>query len=99
MSVHEKLDERDLRYFKFVFGRAQNVEDEQLIKELDNPDIDSPRVLYRQLNQDGYPVCPECGTAPVTGKHCEPPKQRKAKRGAEARTELPSAAEAIPLFD
>jgi len=100
VSVHEDLDKRDLRYNKFAFGRAQGWEDAKIVEELDDPDIDFPQVLYRRLSHDDYPVCPECGMAPVPRKHCERSKrQRKARRGTDARTELPRAAEAIPLFD
>jgi hypothetical protein len=100
MSVHEKLDGRDLRYLKFVFGRAQGSSDEEIVKELDDPDIDSPQVLYRQLKRDGHSICSACGTTYVEEGHCEPRgRRRKARRGAGVRTELPAAAEGIPLFD
>lgn len=99
MSEHEKLDERDLRYFKFAFGRAQGWADKRIIEELNDPDIDSPQALYRRLSQDDYPVCPECGMAPVQTKHCEPPRRRRNPGvGTGQRRELPSAARAAGLF-
>ena len=99
MSVHEKLDERDLRYFKVAFGRAQRWPDERIVEELSDPDIDSPQVLYRRLSQDNYPVCPECGMAPVSAKHCKPPKrQRNPGTGTGQRRQLPSAVQAADLF-
>jgi hypothetical protein len=101
MSVHEKLDQRDLRYLKFVFGRAQGAPDREIVEELNEPDIDSPQVLFRQLSRDGYPVCSECGKAPVKGKHCEQPSQkrrRRARRGTGEAIELPPAAAAVELL-
>ena len=64
-------------------------------------DCESAQALYRRLSQDGYPVCRECGAAPVTGSHCKPPKtkhKRKA-RGSGPKTELPPATAAAPLFE
>ena len=101
MSVHETLDRRDLTYLKFVFGRAQGESDEKIITELADPDIDSPAVLYRRLSRDGYPVCQECGAAPVKGNHCEPymqKRERRARRSEDEAIELPSAGDAVPLF-
>jgi hypothetical protein len=99
MSVHEKLDERDLRYFKFAFGRAQGWPDKRIVEELGDPDIDSPQALYRRLSQDDYPVCPECGMALVSANHCKPPKrQRNPGAGIGQRRQLPPAAEASDLF-
>src|SRR4051794_10216979 len=99
-SVHKKLDERDLRYFKFVFGRAQNVADEQLVKELGDPEIDSPQVLYRRLIADGYPVCFECGDTPVQTTTCEAcsEKRRHRARTSGDKVELPAAARAKELL-
>lgn len=95
-SIQRNPDERDVRYLKLVFGRAQGAEDEQIVKDLDDPNIDSPHVLYRRLKVDGFPICPMCGTTHVEEGHCKP--SRKARRGAGERQDLPSAAEAIPLF-
>ena len=63
----------DLRYLRFVTGRLHGHPDEEIAAELE---LGSPAALYRQLNKDGYPVCPECGEAPVTGEHCPPPRKR-----------------------
>lgn len=102
MSAHEKLDGRDLRYLKFVFGRAQNATDGQLVTELSDPEIDSPQILYRRLSNDGYPVCPECGEAPIRGKHCDPPEKKKRSRratqGGGGVQKLPSPKAATYLF-
>lgn len=99
MSVNEKLDERDLRYLKFVFGRAQDWPDEKIVQDLDDPDIDSPKVLYRQLSRDGYPVCPDCGARLGKGPHCEsPPQERRATQGRGEAQILPAPAAATNLF-
>jgi hypothetical protein len=99
-SVHEKLDNRDLRYFKFVFGRAQNVEDEKIVKELGDANIDSPQILYRRLSADGYPVCLECGATPVTTPTCEACSERRRHRARSSgnKVELPAAARAKDLL-
>ena len=100
MSVHEELDGRDLRYFKFVFGRAQRWPIEAIVKDLDDPEINSPQVLYQQLARDGYPVCPECGKAPVNVTHCAQAESRKQQPGPGTGrgTELPAALPASELF-
>lgn len=55
--------------------------------------------LYRQLKEDGYPVCPECGEAPVTGEHCPPPRKWAPAKGEGETVELPPAEGAIELFE
>jgi uncharacterized membrane protein len=50
MSMQKKLDERDFRYLQFVVGRAHGTTDEQIVKELEDPDIESPQVLYRDVH-------------------------------------------------
>jgi hypothetical protein len=50
MSMQKKLDERDFRYLQFVVGRAHGTTDEQIVKELEEPDIESPQVLYRDVH-------------------------------------------------
>lgn len=98
-SIQRKLDERDSRYLKFVVARAHGATDEEIVKELDDPDIDSPQVLYRRLSADGYPVRSACGKAPVTGEHCEPSKKpRKSRRGGGEGMELPPPSSAVELF-
>jgi hypothetical protein len=96
-SIQRDLDERDIRYLKLMLGRAQGADDEEIVENLDDPNIDSPHVLYRRLKEDGFPICPMCGTTYVEEGHCKP--SRKARRGAGERQDLPSAAEAIPLFN
>ena len=102
MGKQENLDERDFRYLQLVAGRAHGFKDEQIVKKLKDPDIDSPQVLYRTLKSDGHPICPVCGTTYVEERHCENLEAkvdgRRARRGEGAQQELPPPAEAIPLF-
>jgi hypothetical protein len=98
VSIQKQPDPRDLRYFKFVVGRAQGADDHRIVEELNDPDIDSPQVLYRSLHRDNYPVCPMCGAAPVQAGHCqeEVPKRQPRKTGSPR--DLPPASDAMPLF-
>ena len=59
MSMQKKLDERDFRYLQFVVGRAHGTTDEQIVKELEDPDIESPQVLYRDVHtkMEELPPC------------------------------------------
>jgi hypothetical protein len=50
MGMQKKLDERDFRYLQFVVGRAHGTTDEQIVKELEDPDIESPQVLHRDVH-------------------------------------------------
>jgi hypothetical protein len=96
--MQKKPDPRDLRYLQFVTDRNLGLPDTKIAA---NFGFESPQDLYQRLSIDGYPVCSECGTAPVTGKHCEQQKdggRRRAGQGTGERVELPPAKEAIPLF-
>jgi hypothetical protein len=93
-------DERDTRYLQFVTRRLNNQRDAEIATNLG---FASPLALYRRLSEDGYPVCPECGAAPVKDidKHCEPTAQkreRRARRGTDEAVELPPAAAAADLL-
>ena len=104
MTVSKKPDDRDLRYLRLVYGRAQDFSDEDIIKFLRDPEIDSPQVLYRKLARDNYPVCPECGKAPVNVKHCAQAEQMRESGkqhsgpGTGRGTDLPAALPASGLF-
>jgi hypothetical protein len=97
-SVHEKLSKCDLRYLQYAFGRAQDWPIKKIIKELDDPDIESPQVLYQRLARDGYPVCPVCGEAPVQQNHCQETIRGKPGAGAGKYEELTSPPRAEELF-
>ena len=61
----------------------------------------SPEDLYRQLAQDGFPVCRTCGATHVGQGHCEDQikkRKRKARRSGGEKRELPPAAAAAELF-
>lgn len=96
MSIQKQPDWRDLRYLQFVTYRCNGSEDAEIATKLG---FESPEVLYWRLKEDGYPVCPECGTAPATGEHCEFSKQQRFPgAGGGQRGELPPAVGAFKLF-
>jgi hypothetical protein len=87
-------DSRDLRYIQFVTDRMNEDSDVQIAKQLVSG---PPTLLYRQLANDGYPVCPACGAAPIDKKHsCE--SKRQPGPGTGKSSELPDAAQASELF-
>jgi hypothetical protein len=97
VSIQKHPDPRDLRYLKLVNGRLENWSENDIATYAG---CDSPIELYQRLAQDNFPVCRVCGATHVEQNHCQPSKpKRQARRGADVRTELPSAAEAIPLFE
>ncbi len=90
-------DSKALRYIQLCVSRKQNSSEEEIARRLK---FGSPAALYRTLQQDGFPVCPICGTTTAGPKHCEPPattRKRTATQGGEAK-ELPPAREARDLF-
>ncbi len=101
MSIQNQPDPRDERYLKLVLGRMYGKSDDAIIVQLADPDIDSPKALYRRLGNDGYPICPECGAAPVTGTHCASPVQKRRRRATQGKgeaQELPPPAAATHLL-
>jgi hypothetical protein len=91
-----KPDSRDLRYLQFVTDRTHGHSDKEIADKLVSG---TPSDLYSCLADDGYPVCPVCGAAPVDkARHCELPKQRKPGAGAGQHRELPPPALAVGLF-
>jgi hypothetical protein len=54
-----------LRYFKLVTYRLNELPEEEIANKLG---FDSPTELYRQVSQEGYPICPVCGTTDVPRK-------------------------------
>jgi hypothetical protein len=56
-----------------------------------------PTSLYRQLANDGYPVCPVCGAAPIDKKHsCK--SKRQPGLGTGKSSELPDPSLASELI-
>jgi hypothetical protein len=96
VNAQKKPDPRDLRYVKFVTGRLDDHSVEEIAGELG---FGSAAALYRQLNSDGYPVCPECGAAPEPGEHCAPSRKRRLAKGDGETVALPPAAGAAELFE
>jgi hypothetical protein len=86
-----------LRYIKLVTYRLNELPEDEIANKLG---FDSPTELYRQVSQDGYPICPVCGTTDVPRSHCSPVREykRQARRGTSEAEELPPAEAAAPLF-
>ena len=93
--MQQKPDKRDLRYLQFVTDRMNGRSDEEIADQLVRG---APADLYRRLADDGYPVCPACGAAPVKGRHCASPNRRNPGAGTGVRRELPPATRAVRLF-
>jgi hypothetical protein len=93
--MQKNPDSRDLRYLQFVTDRINGHPDEQIADKLVRG---APADLYRRLADDGYPVCPACGAAPVKGRHCASPYWRNPGAGTGQRRELPPPARAVGLF-
>jgi hypothetical protein len=95
-SIQKNPDPRDFRYLTLVTGRLYGRSEDYIAAVAK---CESPRALYQQLAQDGFPVCRVCGATHVEEDHCKTSKRRRqARRSTDARTELPDAREAIPLF-
>jgi len=93
--MQQKPDIRDRRYLQFVTVRVYGRSDEEIAETLV---AGTPADLYRRLADDGYPVCPVCGAAPVKGRHCAVPNRRNLGVGTGQRRELPPPARAVGLF-
>ena len=92
----KKPDEKALRYVKLCAYREQDREEDWIAKELE---FGSPEALYKQLSQDGFPVCTVCGETTVQSGHCERPRQpRQPDLGGGRRIKLPEASRAQSLF-
>ena len=85
---------RDLRYLQFVTDRMHGHSEEQIANKLVSG---PPTSLYRQLANDGYPVCPVCGAAPIDKKHsCK--SKRQPGLGTGKSSELPDPSLASELI-
>jgi len=92
--MQNKPDKRDLRYLQFVTDRMDGLPAEEIADKLVSG---PPTALYRLLANDGYPVCPTCGAAPINEKHsCE--SKRQPGPGTVKSSELPAASRAAELF-
>jgi hypothetical protein len=81
----KKCDERALRYVKLCVFRQQGVEKDRIAQE--ELGYGSPEALYRELSQDGFPLCTVCGETPAPTDHCK--RKRKARKSTE-EAQLPS---------
>jgi hypothetical protein len=97
-SVHKNPDPRDYRYLQLVTGRLEGVGDARTAQVLG---FDSARELYKQIFDDGHPMCPVCGEAyvPAPAKHCTSfeGRERRPKSWDDA-TKLPPAEDAAELL-
>jgi hypothetical protein len=92
--MQKNPDSRDLRYLHFVTDRMHGHSDKQIASKLVSG---PPTLLYRQLANDGYPVCPACGAAPIDKKHsCR--SKRQPGPGTGKSSELPDPSLASELF-
>jgi hypothetical protein len=92
--MQKNPDSRDLRYLQFVTDRMHGHSDKQIANKLVSG---PPTLLYRQLANDGYPVCPACGAAPIDKKHsCR--SKRQPGPGMGKSSELPDPSLASELF-
>jgi hypothetical protein len=92
--MQKNPDSRDFRYLQFVTDRMYGHSDKQIANKLVSG---PPTLLYRQLANDGYPVCPACGAAPIDKKHsCE--SKRQPGPGTGKSSELPDTARASELI-
>jgi hypothetical protein len=92
--MQKNPDSRDLLYLQFVTDRMHGHSDKQIANKLVSG---PPTLLYRQLANDGYPVCPACGAAPIDKKHsCK--SKRQPGLGTGKSSELPDPSLASELF-
>src|SRR5215204_4233019 len=95
--MSKKPSPQALRYIKLIGYRLNELPEEEITNKLG---FASPTELYRQVSQEGYPICPVCGTTDVSRSHCSPEREYKpqAGRGTSEAEELPPAEAAAPLF-
>src|SRR3712207_3722266 len=88
----KKPDERALRYVTLCVLRRQGAEEDRIAEELG---LGTPEVVYKQLSQDGFPICTVCGETPAQVDHCK--RSRKARKSTE-EIRLPSPQDVASLF-
>src|SRR5215210_447789 len=92
--MQKNLDSRDLQYLQFFNDRMHGHSDEQIANKLVSG---PPTSLYRQLANDGYPVCPACGESPINKNHsCK--SKRQFGPGTGKSSDLPDPSLASELF-
>jgi|SRR5829696_1630899 len=96
-------DKRIQRYYVWYSGTLEGEAEDQLLRQLEERglgEFGSSAALYRQLANDGFPVCTVCGETPVDSDHCEKPSERRRRPKTEAGSlvRLPPAGTARDLF-
>jgi hypothetical protein len=88
--------ERVRRFFALCAARNEGRPDETVARDYGL----SSAALYRQLADDGYPVCPECGALHPDQRHrqAHAPQKRKARAGGGEAVQI-RVADAVPLFE
>jgi hypothetical protein len=103
VTTKERPDESVKRYVIWYHKQLSGQPDEEILRDIEHGglgEFGSPRALYQQLANDGFPVCKACGATPVKPDHCEKSggRQRRAKFDSEAPVKLPPADAARDLF-
>lgn len=102
MNERREPDKRINRYLQWYFARLHDLSEGKILRNLGQDGLGEFRslaTLYRQLANDGFPVCAVCGETPVGPWHCEKPrKKRQPDLGSGHRVRLPDALAAHPLF-
>jgi hypothetical protein len=90
-------DEKVTRYFLYYKCRNEDYSEAQIASKFKVP---SAPMLYRELNQQGFPVCEGCGGYCGRNRLCEDcATKRNPQRGGGQGTQLPPASSAAHLFD
>lgn len=101
MSIPNHVDPRDNKYLQLCAAHKRGWSEEKIAHELNIAAKD----LYKELKDEGYPICEVCGAHPVKGEHCPKPTRQPEKRTRKMRTlagkpePLPPIAGAIDLFE
>ena len=103
MTTREQPDERVKRYLIWYHLRLSRRKENDILRDLEHDglgEFGSPRTLFQQLANDGFPVCKACGETPVEPDHCEKPsgRRRRAKTDTGTLVKLPPANAARDLF-
>jgi hypothetical protein len=96
-------DKRIQRYLVWYYGTRDGEPEDQLLRGLEERglgEFGSLAALYRQLANDGFPVCTVCGETPVDPNHSETPSERRrwAKTHGGSLDRLPPVGAARDLF-
>jgi hypothetical protein len=95
-SIPKEPDKRVLRYVKFYDYKLKGMPDNEIAEKFKAP---SAPALYRQLQDQGFPVCETCGAYSGRNTLCDNcAGKRKPQRGGDDGVELPPPSSAIELF-